>query len=273
MPLTFIHITDTHVGETPGTLVNNYGAGRALQAVLHHIAQNDGHGASFIAHTGDLARDSYHPAAYEGGKRIYGLKGDACAPGPLQVTAAGLNLDWYYIPGNSDHRPECLARLFPRSPAVRLFNYAWEVRSIRFLSLDWGAWRMDNYLLVPDSFDWLREQLQTRTPTVVLTHHPPVHVGVEMFDAMTPPDLHRLQDLIADSSVLAVFHGHTHYPWENRIGRVPVFGTGSVTYRRCLHQSGGEESILEIHPPQYRVVTIGDEGTVSAPVCEVPLAA
>jgi predicted phosphodiesterase len=147
------------------------------------------------------------------------------------------------------------------------------MQGIRFLSLDWGAWRMDNYVLVLDSYNWLSKQLQNRTPTVIFTHHPPVHVGVEMFDSMTPPDLYRLQDLIAPSSVLGVFHGHTHYPWENKIGQIPVFGTGSVTYRRCLHQSSSEESILEIHPPQYRVVTIGDDGSVRAPICEVPLGA
>ncbi len=77
--------------------------------------------------------------------------------------------------------------------------------------------------------------------------------------------------LIAGSPVLAIFHGHTHHPWENRIDGIPVFGTGSVTYRRCLHHDYAQGLVLEIHPPQYRVVTIHSDGSVTAPIHEVPL--
>ena len=86
---------------------------------------------------------------------------------------------------------------------------------------------------------------------------------------MTPADLDRLQGLIASSSVVAVFHGHTHYPWENKIAEIPVFGTGSVAPRSSLHED--EKLVMEIHPPQYRVVTVNADGSVAAPIHEVPL--
>ena len=86
---------------------------------------------------------------------------------------------------------------------------------------------------------------------------------------MTPPDLGRLQKLLASSSVIAVFHGHAHYPSETRTGEIPVFGTGSVASRLSLHD--GRKKIREIHPLQYRVATVDDDGSVAAPIHEVTL--
>ncbi len=269
MALTFIHITDTHVAETPETLVWFYGTGAALKAVLKRMAEHNGHGASFVAQTGDVIVSFRRPASYECVKAIFGFKDSPAAVGPLTISAEGLNLPWYYAPGNTDERTECLARLFPDSPATKFFNYAWELQGTRFLSLDWGASGVDEYTLEHETYAWLEKQLKQRIPTVIFTHHPPVHVGVPWLDGMTPPDLNRLQDLIAASSVIAVFHGHTHYPSENRIGEIPVFGTGSIAPRISLHNL--EKKILEIHPLPYRVVTLGDDGSVTAPVHEVPL--
>ena len=123
MSVTFIHITDSHVAETPESLVFFYGTGGALKAVLKQIAKNNGHGASFIAQTGDVIVSFRRPKAYDCVKSIYGLKGNPDAVGPLTVSAEGLNLPWYYIPGNTDNRAKCLARLFPNSSPARFFNY------------------------------------------------------------------------------------------------------------------------------------------------------
>ena len=272
MSLSFIHITDTHLGTTCDELVHFYAPAQALKAVLKQIAADGGYGASFIADTGDMIRDWSYPSAYETSKRIYGWEERSPAPGPLRVRAEGMDLPWYFVPGNVDNRRECRARLFTPDPGEALFNYSWTAQGIRFLSLDWGAYKTNQYRLAPESFHWLKQQLDQRSPAVIFTHHPPVLVGVPMFDEMTPPDLKRLHELIAGSSVLAIFHGHTHYPWENRIDGIPVFGTGSVTYRRCLHHDYGHGGlVLEIHPPQYRVVTINSDGSVTAPIHEVPL--
>ncbi len=268
MSLKFIHITDSHVGETPETLLHFYAAGRALSAALAHIAHHKRHGAAFIAHTGDLICTSSRPAAYEGARSIYRLEGQGSAPGPLTTRAHGLDLPWYYIPGNADDRNACRARLFPGGAPQGLFNYSWEIEGVRFLSLDWGAWKTDSYTLVPNTFAWLEKQLQVFVPTVILTHHPPVHVGVDRFDKMTPPDLPRLQNLIRHSSVMAILHGHTHYPWETSIGRVPVFGTGSITYRLSYDEGPPH---LKIFPPQYRVVEVREDGSVSTTIHDVPL--
>ena len=271
MSLTFIHITDTHLGTTCDELVYFYAPGQALKAVVKQIAADGAYDASFIADTGDMIRHWSYPSAYETGKRIYGFEERSPAPGPLRMRAEGMDLPWYYVPGNVDNRLECRNRLFAPDPGTALFNYTWKVQGIRFLSLDWGASGTNRYTLNPQSFNWLKKQLSQSCPTVILTHHPPVPIGIPMFDEMTPPDLNRLHELIAGSPVLAIFHGHTHHPWENRIDGIPVFGTGSVTYRRCLHHNYAQGMVLEIHPPQYRVVTIHSDGSVSAPIHEVPL--
>ena len=269
MALTFIHITDTHLAETPESLVWFYSTAAALRSVLKQIADNDGYGASFMAQTGDVIVSYRRPKSYDCVRSLFGLGDSPVGLGPLTIGAEGLNLPWYYAPGNTDERGHCLARLFPNSRPARFLNYSWQMQGTRFLSVDWGASGVDNYTLEPETFAWLREQLGHGIPTIIFTHHPPVHVGVKKFDDHTPPDLDRLQELIAASRTIAVFHGHTHYPWEKRIDQIPVFGTGSVAPRSSLHYPA--EQIMEIHPPQYRVVTVSDDGSVTAPVYEVAL--
>lgn len=267
MNLTFVHLTDTHLLAGPQNLAYFYNPGEALIATLKHIAKHHGQRISFMVQTGDLPLNANTPDAYECAKNIYGLKGHAAAPGPLTATAAGLNLSWYYVPGNTDDRHECLARLFGGHDGNPLFNFTWRQNGFRFLALDWGVWKTDTYTLTPQTFDWLADQLRDPVPTVIFTHHPPVHVGNAFFDDMTPPDLDRLQKLIDGSCVRAIFHGHTHHAWEHRIGPVPVFGTGSITYRHSLFRP----DILEIAPPQYRLVTIKDDGSIDAVLCHVDI--
>ena len=173
MSLTFIHITDTHLGTTCDELVHFYAPGHALKAVLKQIAADGAYDASFIVDTGDMIRDWSHPSAYETGKRIYGLEEKSPAPGPLRMRAEGMDLPWYYVPGNVDNRPECRKRLFAPDPGAVLFNYTWKAQGIRFLSLDWGAYETNRYTLTRQSYNWLQRQLGQRCPTVILTHHPP----------------------------------------------------------------------------------------------------
>ncbi len=269
MTLRFIQITDTHIAETPESLVWFYATGAALRSVLKQIAQNDKHDAAFMVQTGDVIISFRRPQSYDCVRSVYEFDGSPATLGPLTIRAEGIDMPWYCVPGNTDVRSECYARLFHNCAPAPFFNYCWEVQGTRFLSLDWGASGVDNYTLEPATFSWLRQQLQRKTRTIIFTHHPPVHVGVKRFDDHTPADLNRLQELIAGSSTIAVFHGHTHYPWENRIGEIPVFGTGSVGPRGSLHYA--DEQVMEIHPPQYRVVTVHDDGSVTAPIHKVPL--
>jgi 3',5'-cyclic AMP phosphodiesterase CpdA len=267
MNLTFAHLTDTHLLARPHDLVYYYSPGDALIATLKHIATHHGQSVSFMVQTGDLPMNVDTPDGYDCAKNIYGLQGDAAAPGPLTVTAAGLNLPWYYVPGNTDDRHECLARLFGGRGDNPLFNFTWRQNDVRFLTLDWGAWKTDTYTLTSQTFDWFADQLRDPVPTVIFTHHPPVHVGNTFFDDMTPPDLDRLQKLIVGSSVRAIFHGHTHHAWEHRIGTIPVFGTGSTTFRHSLFRS----DIREIAAPQYRLVTLKDDGSIDAALYHVDI--
>ena len=266
MALTFIHVTDTHLDASPDALTCFYSPAAALTATLEHIARHHAHDAAFIIHTGDMPRNSGVPEGYDCGKAVYGFADRSAAPGPLTVTAAGLNLPLYYVPGNADDRVQCLARLFADEFDPPLFNFTWRQNGVRLLTLDWGAWKTDRYTLTPQTFDWLGEQLKDDQPTVIFTHHPPVPVASKFFDRMLPDDMSRLHELLAGSSVIAIFHGHTHHPWHHHIGAIPVFGTGSITWRVSLF----DPSHREIADPQYRLVTIHDDNTVTVQLHHVP---
>src|SRR5262245_16109436 len=165
MPLTFLHITDTHLGDTPGSLVRFYSPGEALRAVLRGIERHDGFNASCMIHICDSISDWTHPAADACARGIFSFSGYGKAPGPLRARLGKIVMPWYYVPGNVDVRPECVIRLFGDSQAPPVFNYAWEINGIRFLSVDWVVWKTDEYTLTPETFEWLRTQLRIEVPT------------------------------------------------------------------------------------------------------------
>ncbi len=200
--LTFAHITDTHVGQTPQFARYGYPSLPALERLID-ILNGFPTPVDFVIHTGDVSHDQ-SAASYALAAR----------------TLARLTAPIYYVNGNHD-LPELLreylgAPAHPSGDPAAPLDYAFEVRGEHFLVLD--AHNPD----VPDPQGKLRDsqlayaqQVITATagPLTVLLHYPvfpmaspwlDAHMLVENGDA-----LHALLVPVRDR-LRGVFLGHLH---------------------------------------------------------------
>src|SRR6266567_6929151 len=112
MAITFIQITDHHLGEHENSLLSGYHPVHALRKVLQHIAEHESEQFDFIVSTGDLVND---PTAqsYRNFVQFLHLEPAEAVPGPALTTVEGLQaVPMYFLPGNHDDREEFYRHLF-----------------------------------------------------------------------------------------------------------------------------------------------------------------
>jgi len=264
MALSFIQITDHHLGATEHTYNYGYATAHALGRVLDHIAEADGWGAEFLVCTGDLVNGGTREE-YAFFRRFVGLQGVAAAPGPLALSRGRVrNLPAYFIPGNHDVRGVFFNGFFSGTPAAGA-NMAFEHKGLQFLCLDFGTGRRAGEVL-PETLAFLRERLAAGRPTVLFMHYHPVPVGIPWLDEEVPERIDAFWDVAASGRVLAVFFGHAHTTVEARVKGIPVMGLRSTNFQFAPT----EQPLYCLLPPHYRVVTV-DHDALTSQIHEVPL--
>lgn len=95
----------------------------------------------------------------------------------------------------------------------------------------------------PRQLDWLREVLAEPAPhgTVVVLHHPPVTLEVEVQQALGLQDGAALADALRGSDVRLVLCGHFHLQLFGHLASVPVWVTPGVLSRVDLTGPQGTE--------------------------------
>ncbi len=200
--LTFAHITDTHVGQTPEFTRYGYPSLPALERLID-ILNGFPVSLDFVIHTGDLSHDQ--------SAKSYAL---------AARTLARLEAPVYFVNGNHD-RPAMLreymgAPAHPSTDPAAPLDYVFDVRGERFLVLD------AQNAAVPDPQGKLRDsQLafaqhvieDTPGPLTVLLHYPLFPMNSPWLDAHMLVEngaaLHTLLLPIRDR-LRGVFLGHMH---------------------------------------------------------------
>ncbi|KAA1422904.1 metallophosphoesterase [Mumia zhuanghuii] len=226
-----LHLSDTHVSRE-GPDMDGVDAFASLEQILRdvrHVPDLD-----LVVVSGDIADDG----SYEGCVAVRELVGGF---------AEERGIPHVYTTGNHDDRDAFaralgsghlgpdgrdVGRLAGGSSGKRAAVS--EVSGLRVITLD---------SLVPGSVHgdldggqlaWLRGRLATPAPagTIVVLHHPPLHVGWSPF--MRKDGLHggeRLGDAVAGTDVRAVLCGHFHLQLSGMLGGVPVWVTPGVVTR------------------------------------------
>jgi Icc protein len=265
MSFAFVQITDHHLTETEEELIHGSAPAHTFRAVLRHIASTVADSADFIVSTGDLV-DSASQAAYQTASRLLGLSGQpAAAPGPLRVTAEGLReMPFYCLPGNHDDREHFLRDLFGEAQARPLLNASFVHEGVQFVCLDVGP--EVKARLHPETLDFLAQSLQTGLPSMLLIHHQVVPVGARWMDQFLADDMSPFWKTLAGGNVLGILSGHLHTSYERMVENIPVWGLRSTAFQFVVQ----DEPQIALLPPQYRVVTVREDGLTSR-VFEVPL--
>lgn len=141
--------------------------------------------------------------------------------------------------GNHDDRAQLRAALERLDGIAELgqerhLQYEARVGSFRVLALDTQHTGHADGKHCDTRHAWLEQRLaeDSKTPTILAMHHPPVACGLPAFDAIGLRADHaaRFAELVVRSrNVERIVCGHVHRPWTGVVaGRVPVFGCPSV---------------------------------------------
>jgi 3',5'-cyclic-AMP phosphodiesterase len=189
--------------------------------------------------TGDLAE---HAAAAE-----YERVSELLEPLPMPV---------HVLPGNHDD-PAALRAHFPLDGDGE-YRYAADCGSLRLVACDTSRRGRDDGEL---DLDWLADQLDGETPTIVAMHHPPLDTGIGGLDEIGLPPAQRaaLGELLARSpQVRRVVAGHVHRTAVDVVGGCAVVACPSTNLQARL-QIRAEGFEIGNDPPAILLhVLLGD---------------
>jgi Icc protein len=204
--LTFVQITDTHLGSELDSDFHGFSPARHLERLIAHV--NDlPQPPDFVIHTGDVSNNR-SAASYE----------------VAQDLLAALDVPLYFVNGNHDDR--ALLRSMLGAPPHRSgdpaapLDYTFEMKGERFVVIDGWTPDVPDPLgqLSPAQIDWLRAEAQRNSaPLTVFLHYAPFPIGSLWFDAHMPlingEALHAVLCSVRDR-LRGVFFGHAHHCYQ-----------------------------------------------------------
>ncbi|MFD5570623.1 metallophosphoesterase family protein [Streptomyces cadmiisoli] len=237
-----VHLSDTHLDRTDAPNKHGVNATRSLRRMLADLRHV--HGVDAIVVSGDIADDG-------------SLEAYAAARDIVGEFAAGRNIPVIYSTGNHDERrafAEVLGsgHLDPDGSdrADTLIQSDETERAAvslvgghRFITLDSLVPGKGYGHVSRTQLDWLRGVLGAPAPhgTVLVFHHPPINLDVEVQQALGLRNPSELLDTIRDSDVRIILCGHFHLQIFGFLETVPVWVTPGVVSRVDLTAAPGTE--------------------------------
>ncbi|HEV7417745.1 MAG TPA: metallophosphoesterase [Tianweitania sediminis] len=208
--VTFVHLTDLHVGDpaTDDHLFSNTQS--TLQEVLALVATIEPR-PSFIVASGDLSN-----------------RGDAESYGILKRLMEGASLPVVYALGNHDTREGFYAGMgIAASTPDAPYDHDEVLDGVHVITLDSSEPGFIGGTIEPKQFEWLARTLDTHPdlPKLIVSHHPPAlgeapdaahwrHIAFEQSE--------RLADLLKGRNVLGILSGHIHHDRVSVWNGIPV---------------------------------------------------
>jgi len=253
--LTFVHISDTHLGPARDTLFDRYPAARALERLVEHI-NGFAQPPDFVIHTGDVVNDR-RPASYA----------------VAREALAALRVPLYFVNGNHDDpallREVLGAPAHPSGDPHAPLDYAFEVKGERFLVVDGSNPEVADPLgkLRDEQIEAVRaEARRGGAPFTLMLHYPPFVMGSPWLDGHMPlvngDALHRAL-LPGRDRLRGVFYGHLHRSCQ--IGRDGITYTCAGSGIMAYHWRAWDTHPLPDHatPPVYHVVAYFDDYVIT----------
>lgn len=256
--LRFVHLTDTHLGNSPHFSLYGRQPLAWLQRLVQQVIELDCK-IDFIVHSGDVTDD--------GSTQAYELAREALAP---------LRRRWpiYYAVGNHDHVERLQTMLVGAERALPRLDDAIDLKSHRLLVLDTRGPIDPGGQFDASQAAWLREQaaLDDR-PLLIVMHHAPVPLDTAWLDE--PPaakggefmylegaELFRETIASFRQRVRGVFFGHVHGGFSvMRDGVLYVAGRSGFGPLATLPEV---RNVLPepLEPPGFNLVTVTAEQTL-----------
>ena len=251
-PLTFVHISDSHLASDPAwsgphTDILPWPGAEALVREINALPC----AIDFVLHSGDVVHDPQQEAEYEQAIALYNQ----------------LRAPVYFLPGNHD-RSDWLQRvLLGRAEPARHADQEFERNGAQFLLLDSSVSGADEHYgqLAPEQLAWLEQRCAApdARPLVVALHHHPLPLDVHWLDGIVLREgeaLHRAL-LPVRERLRGVFYGHIHESLLTLRDGIPYHSVRSSWFQtRTWH--GQREPLREpLYLPGYNLVTLTERDT------------
>ena len=251
-PLTFVHISDSHVMTDPDrkgwlergpSLPGAEAVVRAINALPAPI--------EFVLHTGDVTHDPEREEEYWQALELY----------------RQLSVPVYFLPGNHD-RSVWLQRVMRgcEDPGPHA-DQEFEVGGVQFLLLDSRNPDLNavHGYLAPEQLDWLHQRCAApdSRPLVVAFHHHPLALSVPWRDRYMLRNGQALHEILlpARGRLRCVLYGHIHESVVTLRDGIPYHSVRSSWFQ-CRTWPGQEREVREpIQWPGYNLVTLTERDT------------
>ncbi len=209
------------------------------------------------------------------------LTGDATENGSkasydhLKDCLQSLQIPMFIVPGNHDHREE-LRKVFSSSaymPSRGFIHYAIEDFPVRLIGLDTLV-QGENYgRICEERLEWFEKTLNQnrKKPTLIFMHHPPVKIGMRLFDQMncsTPP---LFENLIRDhDQIVGILTGHYHHLCISSFGGKLCFLAPSIApVHHFSHPEADQVASLELEDPAVTLHRWQDDNALVSHVLRI----
>ncbi len=236
-------LTDTHLFADDDDTMCDCQTNHTFAAVMQAVAQLQAR-PDLLLLTGDISQDETS-ASYAYARSLIA---------PLAVPT-------YWLPGNHDQNVASIASLNGGSV---LSDKSFSRGGWRFILLDSRIQGQPEGRLSQAQLQWLEQQLQDASPTLVAVHHHPIACGLAEMDRM---GLTNADDLLAivdrHPQVKLVIFGHIHQEFSVKRGTIAYFGTPST----CIQLKPQQDTIeLDHKPAGFRLLRLYPDGRFTTEV-------
>ena len=201
-PLTFVHISDSHVLTDPTRRGWHRGPSLPGAEALVREIETLPAPIDFVLHTGDVNHDPEREDEYRQSLELY----------------RRLSVPVHFLPGNHDRSVWLQRRLLGREDPGPHADQEFEAGGVQFLLLDSSVAGADHNAghgqLEPEQLAWLegRCAAQDSRPLVVALHHHPLALSVAWLDDLILRNGEALHEILlsARRRLRCVLYGHIH---------------------------------------------------------------
>jgi Icc protein len=227
--VTFVHLTDLHVGNPAVVDDHLYSdTSTTLERILADIKLLQP-APSFIVASGDLTNRG-DVDSYEQLKRL--------------IAASGLNIPFLFALGNHDRRDGFYPAMLGRTENVWApYDHAQVIDGIHVIVLDSSVPNKIGGAFEPGQLDWLKAELEQHAdlPKLLVMHHPPAldaNPAME-WESLSIDDTEALRQAVAGKNVIGILSGHIHFDRVSNWYGIPVvvgIGQHAATDVLWLHE-------------------------------------
>lgn len=245
--ITFVHLTDLHVGNPAEPDDHLYSDTSATLATILAEVKSLVPQPRFIVASGDLTN-----------------RGDAGSYRQLQqiIAAAGLDMPVLYALGNHDRRDGFYPTMLGQSDDLDApYDHAQVIDGLHIIVLDSSVPNKVGGAFELGQLDWLKAQLEEHAelPKLLVMHHAPAldldRPDME-WESLSIADTEALRDALEDYDVVGILSGHIHFDRVSNWHGIPVvvgIGQHAATDVLWLHEglrmlSGASFAIGTLRP-------------------------